>query len=156
MYYRDAKTVHFTWATFLGFLRMSVYVILGVCFLLPGCQEYDTTVTHSKVLVLFDVSGSMDATDGTDSEGGVTRQEKIIRFLTTPYSQGGQTKPFVEHLQDNSTVACYRFGATSYRGHPDRNGIGGPPMSLIKHRPAADATIRPARKPRIIAASIRI
>jgi hypothetical protein len=113
MYYRDAHSVHFTWAGFLGFLRMSVYVLLGVCFLLPGCQEYETTVTESKVLVLFDVSGSMDATDATEvveTGGGVTRQEKIVRFLTTAYRQGNSDKTFLEHLQDQSAVTCYRFG----------------------------------------------
>src|SRR5580765_1907661 len=48
MYIRDSHTIHAAWATFLGLLRMLVYCLLGVCFLLPGCQEYDTTITESK------------------------------------------------------------------------------------------------------------
>jgi hypothetical protein len=68
MYYYDARSVNWLWAGFLGLLRLTVYCLLAVCFLLPGCQEYDITVTESKVLVLFDVSGSMDAADGQESE----------------------------------------------------------------------------------------
>src|SRR5205823_1882453 len=113
MYSRDAHSVHFTWAGFLGFLRATVYVLLGVCFLLPGCQEVEVTTTDSKVLVLFDVSGSMiDAPDGNEG-GGMTRQEKIISFLTTKYRQGGKDKTFLEHLQDSTPVTCYRFGGVA-------------------------------------------
>jgi hypothetical protein len=111
MYIKDAHSVHFTWAGFLGFLRATVYVLLGVCFLLPGCQEFETTTTESKILVLFDVSGSMgDAPDGTEGESGVTRQEKVVRFLMTPYAVANLNRTFLEHLQESSAVACYRFG----------------------------------------------
>jgi hypothetical protein len=113
MYLRDAHTIHYGWAILLGLMRMSVYCLLGICFLLPGCQDFDITVNESKVLVLFDVSGSMDAVEGQDSEGGVSRQDKIVRFLTTPYQQGAATKTFLEHLTDNTPVACYRFGAVA-------------------------------------------
>src|SRR5262249_28859432 len=47
MYVRDCHTIHFALATLLGMLRMTVYCLLGVCFLLPGCQEFDTTITES-------------------------------------------------------------------------------------------------------------
>ncbi|HYV37863.1 MAG TPA: vWA domain-containing protein, partial [Gemmataceae bacterium] len=113
MYYYDSRSVHALWASFLGLLRASVYALLGVCFLLPGCQEYDTTITESKVLILFDVSGSMDAVDGQEGESGITRQEKIISFLTTAYPQGSSGKNFLEHLTENSPVACYRFGTVA-------------------------------------------
>jgi hypothetical protein len=110
MYAKDAHSVHFTWAGFLGFLRVTVYCLLGVCFLLPGCQEYEVSVTESKVLVLFDVSGSMsEAPDGdAGPEGSMTRQEKVVKFLSDRYGKDGKT--FIEHLVDSSPVTCYRFG----------------------------------------------
>src|SRR5262249_2662567 len=58
MYVRDARTVHASWAAFLGFCRCLVYGILAFVFLLPGCQTWDTTESHSKVILLFDVSDS--------------------------------------------------------------------------------------------------
>src|SRR5579862_5314640 len=113
MYVRDAHTIHFAWAGLLGLMRMTVYCLLGICFLLPGCQDYDITISESKVLLLFDVSGSMDAVDIHEGEGAATRQEKIIRFLTTPYHQGPASKTFIEHLTDNTPVVCFRFGAVA-------------------------------------------
>jgi hypothetical protein len=113
MYVRDAHSVHWAWAAFLGLLRFSVYCLLGICFLLPSCQDYDITINESKVLMLFDVSGSTDAVDGQEGEGGITRQEKIARFLTTAYPQGSTTKTFVEYLTDSSPVVAYRFGAVA-------------------------------------------
>jgi len=113
MYVRDVHSIHWAWALFLGLLRFTVYCLLGICFLLPGCQDYDITITESKVLALFDVSGSMDAVDGQEGEGGITRQEKIVRFLTTAYQQGSTTTTFLEHLTEHTPVACYRFGAVA-------------------------------------------
>jgi hypothetical protein len=112
MYVQDAQTIHPLVAALLGSLRLMVYALLAFCFLLPGCQEYDTTITESKILVLFDVSGSMSAVDSHGSEGGTTRLEKIVSFITTPYQQGGSNKTFLGHLTDSSPVICYRFGAT--------------------------------------------
>lgn len=63
MYRQDSQSVHPLWATFLGLLRCGVYAILAFCFLMPGCQSYDTRITDSKVLVLIDVSGSMSRID---------------------------------------------------------------------------------------------
>src|SRR6476660_6278436 len=59
MYRKDARSVHPAVAGFLGFLRCVVYTILAAVFLLPGCQTFDMTEYHGKVLFLFDVSGSM-------------------------------------------------------------------------------------------------
>src|SRR6267154_4966727 len=63
MYLKDARSIHPLWAAFLGILRCGVYTILSIVFLLPGCQTYDDSVTYPKVLVLFDVSGSMFTQD---------------------------------------------------------------------------------------------
>ena len=59
MYFKDARSVHPAIAGFLGLLRCLVYTILAAVFLLPGCQTFDMTEYHAKVLFLFDVSGSM-------------------------------------------------------------------------------------------------
>src|SRR5207248_473332 len=81
MYYRDATSIHPGWASFLGLCRCLVYGILAAVFLLPGCQSYDRTETHSRVLVLVDVSGSMTNRDdqpgpGQDITALPTRQDK--------------------------------------------------------------------------------
>jgi hypothetical protein len=109
MYGRDCHSITMPWAALLGLLRLSVYGLLTVCFLLPAIQNYETTVTESKILVVFDVSGSIDATDGMSRK---TRLEHIVDFLDRPYSkgQGKSAKTFIEHLQDVAPVTCYRFG----------------------------------------------
>jgi hypothetical protein len=112
MYYYDSQSINPGVAVLLGILRFSVYLILTVCFARPAYQDENISVSESKVLVFFDVSGSMDAVDGQES-GGITRQEKIIRFLTTNYTQGNANKTFIEHLTANTPVACYRFGAVA-------------------------------------------
>src|SRR5437867_1792398 len=87
MYFKDARSVHPAVAGFLGFLRCLVYTILAAVFLLPGCQTFDMTEYHGKVLFLFDVSGSMvetrdDLPDiGQNPSTLPTRQDKVIRFL---------------------------------------------------------------------------
>src|SRR4051794_3948533 len=62
MYRKDSQSIHPAIAAFLGLLRCLVYSILATVFLLPGCQTFDRTEFHSKVLFLFDVSGSMVTT----------------------------------------------------------------------------------------------
>ena len=92
MYIRDAKTIHPIWAGFLGLLRCTVYAILAYVFVLPGRQFFETTEVPPKVLVLFDVSGSMNWKDELASPGQVdarlTRQEKVLQFLTVAPGPG--------------------------------------------------------------------
>jgi hypothetical protein len=114
MYFRDAQSIHPLWAAFLGTLRCLVYATLAVVFLLPGCQHYDVTERVSRVLVLFDVSDSMNAIDdipvpGEDIKSLLSRQDKIIRLLTTP-AEGGDRKTLLERLVDKSPIVCARFG----------------------------------------------
>ncbi len=87
MYARDSRSVGPWWAAFLGLLRSAVYVILAGVFLLPAIQTWEETEVRSKVLVLFDVSGSVTAVvddlpdDRTPIEKLPTRQDKVLRFL---------------------------------------------------------------------------
>jgi hypothetical protein len=109
MYARDCHSISVPWAVLLAHLRLTVYVALAWCFMLPAMTQYDVTITESKVLVLFDVSGSIDATDAAASK---SRLEHVVDFLEKPYvkGQGTKTKTFIEHLQDVAPVMCYRFG----------------------------------------------
>jgi hypothetical protein len=117
MYLKDAKSIHPIWAAFLGMLRCAVYGILAVVFLLPGCQTYDQSTTFPKVLVLFDVSGSTETQDDTPQPGQdpaalPTRQDKVIRFLTTNLDANKNVQvPFMDRVLKNTDVEAYRFGA---------------------------------------------
>jgi hypothetical protein len=111
MYLKDAQTIAPGWAAFLGLLRCAVYAILAFVFLLPGCQNYENTIYPSKVVLLFDVSGSMNAVDdfpevGQDPASLPTRQDKVIRLLT---SEGG----FVHKVLEKSPITAYRFGSVA-------------------------------------------
>ena len=63
MYVKDSRGVGVVWASLLGFLRLGVYGILALVFLLPANQSFVETRSESKVLLLFDVSGSMSTSD---------------------------------------------------------------------------------------------
>jgi hypothetical protein len=117
MYLRDARTVHASWAGFLGFCRCLVYGILAFVFLLPGCQTWDTTESHSKVIVVFDVSDSVTQTVDQRPEVGQdpatlpSRQDLVIELLTGQPHNGGQPKAsFIKGLLEKSPIAAYRFG----------------------------------------------
>src|SRR5262245_8727352 len=82
MYNRDSKAVGKLWATFLASLRIAVYAILALIFLLPAWQTWDKLENRSKVLVLIDVSGSMNSKDDIPTaavpvEKLLSRQDKI-------------------------------------------------------------------------------
>ncbi len=109
MYLRDSRGVGPWWATFLGFLRAAVYLILAFVFLLPARQSYEQTETRSKVLVLFDSSLSMVNTfddmpkEGQSIETIKTRQDKVLDFL----SRGDG---FLKLLEKRNPVTAFRFG----------------------------------------------
>ena len=117
MYVKDAKSIHPVWAGFLGLLRCAVYATLAFVFLLPGCQMYDETKTFPAVLVLFDVSGSMLNTKDDRLEVGqkpetlLTRQDKVVKFLTTEIGPDKKVKTsFVQRLLEKTPAHAYRFG----------------------------------------------
>src|SRR6266851_8820547 len=87
MYVRDGRAVGWGWASLLGALRIAVYLILALVFLLPAEQTWERTETRSKVILLIDVSGSMTSKDDLPNEAVpaeklLSRHDKIIRFLT--------------------------------------------------------------------------
>jgi hypothetical protein len=109
MYRRDSRSVGVGWASFLAVLRCAVYALLAAVFLLPALQTWERTEFHSKVLILYDVSGSLGNRDDFPTETQPpdklpTRQDKVIRFLTDDRFQ------FLPRLQDTNPVTAYRFG----------------------------------------------
>jgi hypothetical protein len=116
MYLKDARSIHPLWAAFLGILRCAVYSILAIVFLLPGCQTYDESITHSKVLFLLDVSDSMGTVDdqpepGQDPAKLPTRQDKVIKFLTAEMDAKKEPQtPFMARVLKNTDLDMYRFG----------------------------------------------
>jgi hypothetical protein len=110
MYLKDSRGVGPLWATFLGVLRITVYIALAFVFLLPASQVWDVSTDQSKVLVIFDPTTSMtDTRDDLPQEGKAfvdlpTRQDKVLAFL--------QDKDFgfINRLLDKNPVWAYRFG----------------------------------------------
>jgi hypothetical protein len=133
MYLRDARAVGLWWASFLGLLRASVYVILVGIFLLPALQTWERTEVHSKVLLLVDVSGSMQTTDEQPSEQMAVEQlpsrlDKVAKFLA------GNESSFLKEVQAKNPVTLYGFG-----GQLDEDYVvfaGGAPVEAA---PAATA-----------------
>src|SRR5260370_1407595 len=109
MYVRDGRSVGWGWASLLGALRIAVYLILALVFLLPAEQTWERTETRSKVILLIDVSGSMASKDGIPSEAIpveklLSRQDQDIQLLTRD-----QIK-FIKRLQEKNPVTLYRCG----------------------------------------------
>jgi uncharacterized membrane protein len=109
MYARDSRGVGPWWAAFLGLLRSTVYVLLAGVFLLPAIQTWEETEVRSKVLVLFDVSGSVTAVvdDVPDAQTPIeklpTRQDKVLRFLAD------DKKGFLAGLERKNPITAGRF-----------------------------------------------
>jgi len=90
-------------------LRLAVYLVLAAVFLLPAMQSWDETKAQSKVVVLFDVSGSMGhrddiPTEATPADKLPTRQDKVLSLLSD------DKLAFLKRLQDKNPVFAYRFG----------------------------------------------
>jgi hypothetical protein len=109
MYRRDSRTIGSLWAGGLAALRCLVYVVLAGVFLLPALQTWEKTETHSKAVLVMDVSGSLGTkddmpTDLVPVEKLPSRQDKIVTFLTDPRTG------FVSQLLKTNPIYAYRFG----------------------------------------------
>lgn len=105
-YRREARSIGGWAATGLGCLRGLVYLILSWAFLLPAWEESiirtETRQLEGRILVLFDVSGSMTRlTDGTS--GSPTRQDLVLSLLNNKGK-------FLDPLLAKGTIDLYRFG----------------------------------------------
>lgn len=114
MYFKDCQTIHPAWATFLGLLRVGVYAILTLVFLLPALQYYEASFQGSKVVLAFDVSESMIKgiaevpEEDQDPKTVANRQEKIIDWLAA----ANEKETPIERMLRKSPVSIYRFGGT--------------------------------------------
>jgi hypothetical protein len=109
MYVKDARGIGWPWAALLGLLRTCVYAILGTVFMLPANQTFLETKSEAKVLVAFDVSGSLGTSDalptGVANEKFTTRQDQVLDFLRDPQAN------FIAELEKKNPVTVYRFGS---------------------------------------------
>ena len=109
MYVKDSRTVRWYVAAFLAALRIAVYAILCVVFLLPALQTYERTEKRSKVLVLLDISPSV--TKVSDEIGTPAPGKKLRSRLTTVIDFLTDDKvAFLQNLLAANPVAVYRFG----------------------------------------------
>jgi len=108
MYRKDATGVGRWWAILLGSLRTLVYLTLAAVFLLPSKQTMITTTTEAKVILLFDISDSLQQSDelpsGIAGEKLTTRNELVRTFLEN------KSIKFLERLEKNNPTFAYRFG----------------------------------------------
>ena len=84
-----------------------------VCVVLPSLPAQETVEKQPKVVILFDVSASMNTVDGPAKPGVKpatlpSRQEQVVQFLTA--KKPGS--PFLEQILKKANVSAYRFGAT--------------------------------------------
>jgi hypothetical protein len=108
MYVKDSRSIGPWWATLLGLLRGSVYVLLAWVFLLRAEQTWEESQSQAKVVLLFDVSNSLQQVDdipqGTPGEKLLSRQDKVLEFLTSDRVK------FLPGLEANNPVSAFRFG----------------------------------------------
>lgn len=109
MYVRDTRTVRWFVAAPLALLRITVYAILCVVFLLPAMQTWEDTNKQSRVVILLDISPSMTDPRASDEIGTKTgklrtRMDILIEFLSD------EKIAFMKNLLEKNPVAVYAFG----------------------------------------------
>src|SRR5262249_18497413 len=108
MYARDSKSVQWYWAAGLALLRISVYGLLCVAFLLPAEQTFDKTEKRSRVVVLLDISPSVTAQ--SDEVGGPLGRKPKTRIATVIEFLSDDRVAFLKRLLEKNPVVVYRFG----------------------------------------------
>ncbi len=84
---------------------MASTLLAFLTFLAANAKE-ETVLRHPKIVILFDVSGSMATVD--TGQDPASRQDQIIRFLT---EKKGKQPAFLQRLLQKAEVTAYRFGA---------------------------------------------
>ena len=109
MYARDNRSVRWFFAAPLALLRVGVYLLLAVAFLLPAHQTWEKAEKRSRVVVVLDVSPSVaQVRDEVATAGGPspkTRLDKVLDFL------GDDKIAFLRTILEKNPVSVYRFGA---------------------------------------------
>ena len=109
MYIKDARAVRWYWAAPLGALRVTVYLLLALMFLMPARQAYERSEKRSRVLVVIDVTASMsqvsdEPPSARPSAKPATRLAKVMDYLSD------DKIGFVRGLLDKNPVYLYRIG----------------------------------------------
>jgi hypothetical protein len=104
MYIKDSRTVRWYWAVPLAALRICVYAVLAIMFLMPARQGYERVEKRSRVLIVIDVSESMAKISDDNSAKTTTRLAKVMDFLSD------EKVAFLKDLLDRNPVYIYRFG----------------------------------------------
>ncbi|MBO0697864.1 MAG: hypothetical protein J2P46_05695, partial [Zavarzinella sp.] len=108
MYIKDSRTVRWYWAAPLALVRVCVYLLLALMFLMPARQGYERVEKHSRVILVLDVSDSMaqisDEPPGARSSKPITRLAKVMDYLSD------EKVGFVKALLDKNPVYVYRLG----------------------------------------------
>lgn len=90
-YAREGRTIGRGRAGILAGLRMLVYVVVFIVWLLPAMRPVETSQQPSRVLLLCDVSASMHVTDEPPPEPGEpvppTRQERVLALFQAVKSE---------------------------------------------------------------------
>ncbi len=91
-------------------------VIAGVFVLLAAfVMSQEAVEKQPRIVILFDVSDSMNTIDGPEQPGRdpttlPTRQDQVLRFLGAV--KKGTPNTFLDELLKKAPVTAYRFGAT--------------------------------------------
>lgn len=108
MYLKDSRSVRWYWAAPLALLRITVYALLCVVFLLPAFQTIERTERRSRVLVLLDVSPSV--TRVSDEIGSIPGKQLKSRLTTVVELLTDEKVAFLKNLLEKNPVVVYRFG----------------------------------------------
>ena len=114
MYMQDGRSVGWLWASFLGLLRVSVYALLVLVFLLPALQSWEKSESFSRVLVALDLSGSMGLSDEIPLENSTrpprTRLDQVVALLAKNDGEFFNGKDDRKGLLQTNPVYVYPFG----------------------------------------------
>jgi hypothetical protein len=115
IYAKDARTVGGGWASLLTAFRLCTFACLFFLWFLPAVREVEITKQQSRVLMLFDVSSSMQNSDDeyVDEPGRLrrSRQDLVLQLLHPGYvAQGQDRAEFLNKLVAKNPVYVYRYG----------------------------------------------
>ncbi len=140
MYIKDHRRIRWYWAAPLALMRIGVYLLIGLIFLLPAKVRWKTEVKRSSVVVLLDVSPSMTLPNADPSTDG-SKTPPRLRVITDYLSDEQNT--FLKGLLEKNPVFVYRFGsrldedAQGFRKVTIRDEEG---KDVVGYRPMLNAT----------------
>src|SRR5262249_45917205 len=111
MYRKDRASIPLGFAILLALLRVTVYLLLGLAFLLPANQTWERAEKSSRVAILIDVSHSITQVSdelpgpGRSVDQLETRMDKVLKFLSD------KDVDFLARMMKTNPVVVYRFGS---------------------------------------------